>query len=220
ADGAYSLKLNSSGHVIATGGTASSTFPVTAGYWMDSYSGGSADGWVAKLNGSGTILLQGTFAGTNQYDQSYFVEVDEEDHIYITGQTRGAFPVTADAYSETNGRQFITKLEPDLSTATYSMVFGSGAAGINISPTALLVDDCENVYVSGWGGSVNQSYNPAVANTSGMTTTPDALDVTTDGSDFYFFVLEKNAENLLYASYFGGAGSNEHVDGGTSRFDK
>ena len=220
ADGAYSLKLNSSGHVIATGGTASSTFPVTAGSWMDSYSGGSADGWVAKLNGSGTILLQGTFAGTNQYDQSYFVEVDEEDHIYITGQTRGAFPVTADAYSETNGRQFITKLEPDLSTATYSMVFGSGAAGINISPTALLVDDCENVYVSGWGGSVNQSYNPAVANTSGMTTTPDALDVTTDGSDFYFFVLEKNAENLLYASYFGGAGSNEHVDGGTSRFDK
>lgn len=220
ADGAYSLKLNTSGHIVVTGGTASTNFPATAGAWIDAYSGGSADGWVAILNSSGSSLLESTFAGTSQYDQSYFVEVDDTDHIYITGQTRGAYPVTADAYSEVNGRQFITKLEADLSDAVYSMVFGSGASGINISPTALLVDDCENVYVSGWGGTVNVSFNPSVASTTGMTTTPDALDATTDGSDFYFFVLEKNAENLLYASFFGGTGSNEHVDGGTSRFDK
>jgi len=42
---------------------------------------------------------------------------------------------------------------------------------------------------------------------------------TVDGTDFYFFVVNKNAQNLLYGSYFGGAAI-EHVDGGTSRFDK
>ncbi len=44
---------------------------------------------------------------------------------------------------------------------------------------------------------------------------------TTDGSDFYFFVLERDAQNILFASFFGQVGgSGEHVDGGTSRFDK
>src|SRR6202008_52362 len=50
--------------------------------------------------------------------------------------------------------------------------------------------------------------------------TPDAMQTTTDGTDFYFFVMAKNAQNILYGSYFGGNGSIEHVDGGTSRFDK
>ncbi|HAE34264.1 MAG TPA: hypothetical protein DCG22_00630 [Bacteroidetes bacterium] len=100
-----------------------------------------------------------------------------------------------------------------------STVFGSGGSSVNISPSAFLVDECENIYVSGWGGSVNNSFNPATGNTTGLPTTADALDATTDGSDFYFFVLEKNMASLLYASFFGGSPA-EHVDGGTSRFDK
>ncbi|MBL4669573.1 MAG: gliding motility-associated C-terminal domain-containing protein, partial [Flavobacteriales bacterium] len=38
--------------------------------------------------------------------------------------------------------------------------------------------------------------------------------------NFYLFVLERNAQSLLYGTYFGGNQSSEHVDGGTSRFDK
>jgi hypothetical protein len=33
-------------------------------------------------------------------------------------------------------------------------------------------------------------------------------------------VLEDDASALAYGSFFGGAQSNEHVDGGTSRFDR
>ncbi len=219
-DGAYSLKVTSDGKVAVTGGTSSNDMPFPAGGWMDSYQGGSTDGWIALLSATGSSVVAGSYIGTNQYDQSYFVETDETDHIYLTGQSRGSFPVTDDAYSEPNGRQFIVKLEPALDAVDYSMVFGSGGSSVNISPTALLVDGCENVYVSGWGGSTNQGYNPATGSVSGMTVTPDALDATTDGSDFYFFVLKKNGEDILYASYFGGTGPNEHVDGGTSRFDK
>jgi len=41
-----------------------------------------------------------------------------------------------------------------------------------------------------------------------------------DGADFYFFVLEKNANSQFFGSHFGqNGGVGDHVDGGTSRFD-
>jgi gliding motility-associated-like protein len=88
----------------------------------------------------------------------------------------------------------------------------------NISPVAFLVDRCENVYVSGWGGTLNAYQS---AGTFGMPLTPDAYQNTTDGADFYFFVLKKNATQQLYGSFFGrDGGLPDHVDGGTSRFDQ
>ncbi|MEZ4687178.1 MAG: SBBP repeat-containing protein [Bacteroidia bacterium] len=31
----------------------------------------------------------GTYIGTSQYDQSYFIEVDTSNNVYVTGQTMG-----------------------------------------------------------------------------------------------------------------------------------
>lgn len=102
-----------------------------------------------------------------------------------------------------------------LTTNIYSTVFGSGAtAKPNISPVAFLVDTCQNVYISGWGGTITPG-----SSTTGLPITADALQNTTDGNDFYFIVFSKNAQSLLYGSYFGGNGKQEHVDGGTSRFN-
>src|SRR5690606_18607369 len=79
-----------------------------------------------------------------------------------------------------------------------------------------LVDICGNIYVSGWGANILQS-TPM----GNMPVTPDAFQATSpNGFDFYLFVLERSMNNLLYGSYIGGAISSEHVDGGTSRFDK
>ena len=49
------------------------------------------------------------------------------------------------------------------------------------------------------------------------------MQPSTDGKDFYFFVLRRDAAGPgpLYASYFGqNGGYTDHVDGGTSRFDQ
>ena len=56
--------------------------------------------------------------------------------------------------------------------------------------------------------------------TNNMPISTDAFQSTTDGSDFYIMVLEDDASGLVYGSYFGGYSSTEHVDGGTSRFDR
>ena len=140
------------------------------------------------------------------------------------GTTTGNWPVINAAYSVANSRQFIAKLRADLSGYVYSTTFGTnGALNPNISPVAFLVDNCENVYVSGWGGGANNfGGGYPSAGTAGMPVTPDAFQRNTDGSDFYFFVLQKNAASQLYGSFFGqlgGGGALEHVDGGTSRFD-
>ena len=39
-------------------------------------------------------------------------------------------------------------------------------------------------------------------------------------NQFKEIVFSQDIQALIYATYFGGATSQEHVDGGTSRFDK
>jgi len=226
ADGAYSVKIHeASGELLACGGTKSTNFPTTAGSLHPTFRGGVADGWVMRFDGTASTSLAGTYLGTTAYDQAYFVDRDDDGEVYVMGQSRGAYPVSAGVYSNPGSSQFIHKLNPLLSATVYSTVFGTGSSAVNISPTALLVDVCEHVYVSGWGGLVNTGFNPSVGSMTGLPLSADAFQTTTDGSDFYFFVLAKNGISLLYASYFGGGVvsgvvSREHVDGGTSRFDE
>src|SRR5438874_2280243 len=226
-DAAYVLDINPvNGNLYVAGGTESSTnsFPGNhAGTIGPNYSGG-IDGFVAII--SGTSLLRSAFLGTSSYDQVYGIKFDKNGFPYVMGQTTGTWPHINAAYFNNGGKQFIAKLKPDLSAYVYSTVFGSGSVLPNISPTAFLVDHCENVYVSGWGGCFCQG-SPATfaypnAGTAGLPVTPNAIKGTTDGRDFYFFVLKKDAGSQLYGSFFGETNSygTDHVDGGTSRFDQ
>ena len=213
-DAGYALALDSDQNVYVTGGTTSNDFPVSSSAVQTLFKG-VADGFVTKIKNDGTAILSSTFFGTDKYDQSYFVQVDDHSNVYLLGQTLGNMTVTPGVYSNPNSCQFIAKLNSTLDTVKYSTVFGNGQPQTNISPSAFLVDYCENIYVSGWGGDIVKSIR-----TDGMPLTADALQSTTDGYNFYLMVLSKDVKELLYATYFGGSKSREHVDGGTSRFDK
>jgi len=241
-DAAYVLTLGDNGNIYVAGGTASNDFfknipttgvikPANATLSSTNSTGDPCDGFVVELNSTGTNAIRGTYIGTAKADQIYGIETDKFGFIYVMGTSEGNMPVINAAYSNTGAKQFISKLEPDLSTFVYSTVFGSVNSPVpNISPTAFLVDRCENVYVSGWGGKSNAGFSKG--NTKGMPVTPDAIKAQTDisGSDFYFFVLKKDAASQLYGSFFGqqdpplGNTSpltfGDHVDGGTSRFDR
>ncbi|MDX2000815.1 MAG: PKD domain-containing protein [Chitinophagales bacterium] len=218
-DAVYSLDFDDAGELIVTGGTNSADYPVTSSTYDISYTG-QRDAVITKLAADGSAILQSTFLGTSLYDQAYFVKTGPDGNIYVVGQTEGTFPTTPGVFSVPNSSQFISCLTPDLDSLVFSTVFGDGNRFINISPTAFLIDQCGNIFVSGWGGSVNTIQNLNVATTFNLPVTPDAFQSTTDGSDFYFLVLSENADSLIYASYFGGPISSEHVDGGTSRFDR
>src|SRR6266487_5424819 len=226
-DAAYVLSVNpANGNLYVAGGTASNNFPGNKAGTIGANSFGGIDGFVAVI--SGTTLIRSTYLGTSGTDQVYGIQFDKNGFPYVMGQTTGSWPILNATYVNAGAKQFISKLQPDLSAYVYSTTFGAPAPLPNISPVAFLVDRCENVYVSGWGGCFNcppggsTSWFYPNAGTFGMPTTPDAIKSSTDGKDFYFFVLKKNATAQLFGSFFGetNIGGCDHVDGGTSRFDQ
>jgi gliding motility-associated-like protein len=221
-DAAYVLSLDPAGNIFVAGGTESTAnFPGNHAGTVGTSLAGGIDGFVAEISNNGSSIIRSTFIGTGSYDQVYGIQFDRKGFPYVMGQTTGAWPVINAPYSEPNSKQFIAKLQPDLSAYIYSTTFGTASGIPNISPTAFLVDRCENVYVSGWGGDIAAGYS--IAGTTGMTTTPDAIKLTSvDNKDFYFYVLRRDAAGPgpLFASFFGqDGGLADHVDGGTSRFD-
>lgn len=218
-DAGYGIQINSQNQVYFCGGTQSPNLPVTPGVVKPTY-GGNVDGYIVRLNPAGNAILACTYLGTPQYNQSYFVQIDDQDNVYVTGQSIGGYPVqsgpSGTVFSNPGTGQFLHKMNPALTGTIMSTCFGANnAQGFNIVPSAFLVDICNYIYISGWGGSVNT----AGGNVSGMPVTPNAFQTMTNGSDFYLIVFRENAEAVHYATYFGGTPA-EHVDGGTSRFDK
>jgi gliding motility-associated-like protein len=213
--------------IWVAGGTMSTNFPGTSsGTVYNANSNGGIDGFISVVSNDGSTLEKSSYFGTSSTDMIYGLDFDNQGYPYITGTTSGVIPVLNSPFNangnQAKGNQFITKLKPDLSGLVYSANFGPGGIPYpNISPTAFLVDRCQNVYVSGWGGGPNNYEKYTSTGTSGLTATSNALRGTTDGSDFYFFVLQKNAASQLYGSFFGQVNGTygDHVDGGTSRFD-
>jgi PKD repeat protein len=227
-DAAHTIKLDQARNVFLAGGTTSLNFPVTAGAAQGMLSG-DVDGWIAKVAASGNAIINATFTGRSNYDQIFFLDLDPHEDVYVFGQTTSPdFIKKPDTvFHEVNGGQFIQKFSNNLGSLMISTVFGAGRGVPDISPTAFLVNDCQNVFLAGWGGVLN-NFNLGRpdwgkwtgSNTTGLTITAEALQKTTTGNDFYLMVLDRSLSNLLYATWLGGKQSVTHVDGGTSRFDK
>jgi len=217
-DAAYSLDLNANDNIYVTGGTRSRDFQVLKNGLNGSYIGGSLDGFVVRLRNDGNQVLNGTYIGTENYDQSFFVKTNQEGEVFITGQNSGNYPTKNADYQDPNSGQFISKLSPSLNKLLISTVFGTGKGTPDVTPSAFMVDICGNVYFSGWGGRTNNESRGEGTSTRGLPTTPNAFQQSTDGSDFYVAVFQRGIDSLLYATYLGGNRSTEHVDGGTSRF--
>jgi gliding motility-associated-like protein len=213
-DALYSVKIDSSYNIVFAGGS-NSTDINSSFFQSDAFQNtaqGNTDGIIGKLSPDGFSTIRMTYLGYSNYDQIYFVEINSDDEVFVLGQTLGGqFQVVNASYSVPNSSQFIAKLDPFLTDVTNATVFGNGDnLNVNISPCAFLVDLCGNIYVSGWGSNILN-----------MNVTPDNQQASASGSnDFYLMVLQKDFNNLLYATYLGGPGTNDHVDGGTSRYDR
>ena len=129
------------------------------------------------------------------------------------GAYTGPLAPSPGLWQNLNSTQILVWISAQGDSIYRSQYVGNGQLNRRISPTALQVDDCGSSYFSGWFGGLNGG------TITGLYTSPDAFQSTTDGRDFYFLVLDRRG-NPAYASYFGGVGPvDEHVDGGTSRFD-
>ncbi|HKK38608.1 MAG TPA: SBBP repeat-containing protein, partial [Cryomorphaceae bacterium] len=211
ADAIYSISFSENTGVTLGGGTTSLDLPMPANAFNGAYSGGQADGFAITIDEFATEILSGTYFGTDEYDQIYFVDRDAEGSVYFFGQTESE---TNELFFNANYGQegrgmFISKLSPSLENADFSTTFGNTVGVPPLSPVAFAVDLCNRIYTSGWGGLPTNSQGT----TTGLEVTDDAFQSTTDGRDFYFMVLEDDGNALTFASFYGGALSGEHVDG-------
>ncbi len=217
-DAARGLRLGASGAVYVCGGTTSPDLTTSPGVLKPAMTD-TEDGFVAKFSlGNAQPLL--SYIGTNNRDQTYLVDLDGAENVYVTGLTYGPYPVTPGTYSKGTTGQFIHAMNNTFTQTIFSTVVSSGRTTPDISPTAFMISDCGFIYLTGWGGAINNQRGITGSSTNGLPVTADALRGTTNGDDYYLVILGANAGSLLYGTFFGSPGGDNHVDGGTSRFRK
>jgi len=127
-----SLATDGNGSLYMAGGTKSSDFPTTARAFDAGFNGGGMDGFVIKLNPSGTALDYSSFLGGSGVDFAYGLALGAENHVYVSGHTTsGNFPTTGGAFdTDYNGDYdvFVTYLTTALYTLSGRVRDGQGAA--------------------------------------------------------------------------------------------
>ena len=173
-------------------------FPTTSGAFDTTGEGsGFADGFVTKLNPSGSALAYSTFlAGeSDEADVAFGIDVDADGNAHVTGATRSPdFPTTAGAYDRTLGGldAFVTKLNAAGSHLVFSTLLGGSGPE---NGTTIAIQEGGDVFVS--GGTSSGDF-PATAG---------AFDESHNGSDDAMLArLGASGSSLVYATYFGGSG--------------
>jgi len=225
-DAAFGITVSEDGTVYVAGGTRSQNFPSTAGAFQTNFQGGRADGFITRISETGQSILHSTYYGSTSYDQIYLIQLDRKQtpHFYGQSESPGSTLTFNANFSYVGGGQIVGVLNQDLSDRIWTTQFGSTPGRPNISPTAFLVDVCNSVYMTGWGGGPQSqsANNNNASDVNGLPVTQDAFQSTpdSDDSDFYMAVLSADGNSLVFGSFYGGQITDDHVDGGTSRFDR
>ena len=119
------ISLDSNGNILVAGDTSSINFPTASAY--DSTVGGESDGFVSKLNNTGTALLYSTYIGGNGYEILEGLAVDSSGNAYVAGMTDSLnFPTKNPAFAANAGFNdaFIAKLGPFGTNLLYASYLG------------------------------------------------------------------------------------------------
>lgn len=189
------VDLNREAYV--TGSTGSADFPTTAGAFsrvgVNLYQY-STDAFVAKFSSTGALLAS-TLLGGSSYDTSAAIALDGNSNVLVTGQTTSSdFPVTPGSFPRAAlAAAFLTKLTGNLSSLTYSTLFGASGG---VSGTGIAVDSANNVYIAGQTASKNLPISPFAPQSNN----PDA-GINNSGFVTKFDLNSPTACNLSLSSY-------------------
>jgi hypothetical protein len=139
----YAVAVDVSGNAFVTGITNSPNFPTTPGAYQTSVSGAvpnTVDGFVSKLNATGTGLVYSTLLGGEKDDEARGIALNAAGNAVVVGATTSSgFPTSADAFQKTSGGYrdaFVTQLNASGSQVRYSSFIGDagweGAAAVAI----------------------------------------------------------------------------------------
>jgi len=196
-DAGDAIAVDSSGNAYVTGLTQSTNFPITGGAFQKSLkaAAGNNNGFITKLDSTGSELVYSTYLGGNGSDFPNDIVVSPSGAAYVAGFTASSdFPTTPGAFQTTFGsgsyHAFVTELNPSGSALVYSTYLGGGsyAAAVGIA-----VDSSGNAYVTGQTES------------NSFPTTVGAFQTLLAGTQNSFVSkLNPSGSALVYSTYLGG----------------
>ncbi len=204
-DDAWSLAVDGAGNAYVTGRTQSPTFPGVDGSSIQpAYGGGGADGFVTKINATGTAIVYSTYLGGSGFEQIHDIAVDGAGNAYVTGRTRSTtFPGVSSgsiqpAYGGGNYDTFVTRINPTGTAIVYSTFLGGSGSDY---PYGIAVDGTGNAYVT---GTTDSATFPGVSGTSLQPANGGCVDA---------FVTKINATGtaIVYSTFLGGSGCEEGI---------
>jgi uncharacterized protein (TIGR03437 family) len=199
SDAAYVIAVDGAGNACIGGLTRSLSFPISPNAAQRSYMGGGFDGFIAKLNASGSNVLYGTYIGGSAVESVRCLAVDSAGSVAAAVEnpsrtlpvSPGAIQPTPAAFSE----GYFLRLSPDGTTITYSTFLGGNGTDI---VNDLAMDATGAVYLTGSTNSTN------FVTTAGAYQRTQKAPEGTSG----FVMKISPANTLVYSTLLGGTDSN------------
>jgi len=192
-DMGFSIVVDAQGCAYITGHSDSSDFPTTLNASDKTYATG--EGFVTKLNSTGSGLVYSTYLGGQSDDASLSIDLDSSDNAYVTGVTSSFdFPTTLGAFKTVKSvgsyDAFVAKLDGEGSTLIYSTFLGGDG---DEESNSITVDPLGYAYVAGRTASPNFPTTPGAFNTSYG-----------DNRDAFVTKLNTAGTALVYSTFLGG----------------
>lgn len=192
-DSGLGIAADSSGDAWVTGITTSTNFPTKGA--LQTSSAGSSDAFVARINSTGTLLLDSSYLGGSGSDEGLGIALDSAANAYITGATSSTNFPTKNALQSASGGgtsdAFVTEVQANLTSL--SIVYSSylGGSGYDAG-NAIAVDSNANIYVAGTTSSTDFPVK-------------NAIKATNAGSmDAFVAKINHGETSVAYATYLGG----------------
>ncbi|MDK9701268.1 MAG: T9SS type A sorting domain-containing protein [bacterium] len=202
-DYATCLSLDSIGNVSVAGTTLSSDYPTTSTALSRTF-GGWSDGFITRINTTGSMLLFSTFLGGSNRDDINDITSIPDGSIFVTGKTSSSnFPTTTNAWCRFfiggsgfptwGGDCFITHINNIGTQLLYSTYFGGTLDEVSNS---IQVGDNLEITITGWTNSENFPITPGVYDTT-------LFSDTTGLGQCFVSRLNSTGSTILFSTYLG-----------------
>ncbi len=141
-DQGQDIAVNSLGEVYLIGSTTSASFPITKAVQLSI--GGGVDGFITKLDSSGSGLLFSTFVSGSGPDHATRLALDAAGNAYVVGDTRSSDFPTHNAYQGSLSGIQDVKIEAAGATEPCATYFGGSGADTGYG---IAVDSLGNAYL-------------------------------------------------------------------------